>query len=142
MGTYRMKNSKGFTLLELLFVLTIVSIVSLLILAPMFNTVTKQQSKHLLQTLESDVFLIQNHSLHSASNNRILMNKHHYIVRYEDKNILRTYPNDLQLTSISSRIRFSTNGTILEPQTYLFKDSYEKYKIIFPFGKGRFYIEE
>lgn len=137
-----MKSNKGFTLIELLFVLVIVSIISLLVLPSMFHTLTKQETNHFLQTFESDVFLTQNQSLYTLTNDRILLEKNYYIVRNDGKNILRSNPHHLELSSPTTRIRFSMNGTIVDPTTYRFKDQHGIYRIVFPFGKGRFYIDE
>lgn len=142
MGTCIMTNSKGFTLIELLFVLVIVSTISIFVLPSMYETLTKQQRKHFFQMLENDVFLIQNYSLYSNSNNRILVNKEDYIVRTDSDYIFRKYPHDFRLINNYNRIRFSVNGTVYDPTTYIFQDQNGLYKVVFPFGKGRFYIDE
>lgn len=142
MGTFIMRNNNGFTLIELLFVLVIVSTIALFVLPSMYRTYSKQQTKHLLQVMESDVFLIQNHTLYTLNNNRIFLDKDHYIVQNERNHNVRTYPHDLRLINAATRIRFSTNGTVYDPTGYMFQDEHGTYKIVFPFGKGRFYIDE
>lgn len=142
MGTSAMKNDKGFTLLELLFVLLVLSVVSVIVLPSLFQTLAKQEAKHFFQLFESDAFLTQNKSLYTPTNDRILMDRHHYVISGDGKVLIRNYPNDLDLTSEKIRIRFSLSGTIVEPTTYRFISQSGIYKVIFPFGKGRFYLEE
>lgn len=138
------KNKRnGFTLVELLIVLLIVSIVTIFILPSMFKTITKQETNHFFETFSSDVLYIQNKSLYTDEALRIFPRKtHYYILSPKDEPIIREFPHELYLINHQSpQIFFSTNGTVQHPNTYSFKDGNELYRIVFPFGKGRHYIE-
>jgi competence protein ComGD len=136
----------GFTLLEVLFVLALLSVV--LVLLPPFNVdvIEKQQEKQFLHTFQFDVLYVQNM-------NNLITNDEVFIRIYEDKyKILRgsaetiaerTYPPGLVIDSRGNPdISFSSSGTFFYPRTIRITTKHTVYDAVFQLGKGRFYIAE
>lgn len=142
MVVYHMNNEKGFTLLELLIVLAITALVSLFILPSMYKSVARQEQHHFFELLESDTFYIQNQTLFTTKQHDITFTTSKYFMNSSTDKKERSYPEQLRNTYNPNRIIFSQSGTIRNPATYYFDYEYGKYKLTFPFGKGRSYLEE
>ncbi|WP_067730401.1 competence type IV pilus minor pilin ComGD [Oceanobacillus damuensis] len=144
---FRSRNSEtGFTMIELLFVLSILSIV--LFLFPPFNleSIEKQQEKQFLETFKFDVLYVQNLS-NLVTNEKVfirLYNDHYKILQGFTKTIAqRDYPGGMEIDSRGNPdISFNENGTFLYPRTIRITTKHSAYDIIFQLGKGRFYIAE
>lgn len=141
-----MKNKNGFTLIEMLFTLAILSIL-ILLFVPSFNkTVQNQQVNQFLHVLQSDVLYMQNLSTGNKSDIRMIFNENHYVVtNYLSNDIFieRQYPNDVTIqTRTINYVSFNDKGTIRYPGTIQIKSRHKNYRVIFPLGKGRFYIDE
>src|SRR5699024_10152156 len=112
----------------------------------LFTSIDHHIKKEFFKTLESDILLVQTTSHGTTLNNAsIVFNDDSYTVRIlgdEDKiinknNLLDGRTDEKQLKKISFK-----NGTIREPGTILLKTPEDDYRIIFPLGKGRGYVEE
>lgn len=137
-----MQKINGFTLIELLIVLTILTVISLLVVPSAYKTWEKQQTKQFLALLDADIFYIQNKGLGTRDNSHILLRKDHYIVALKGQQLYeRTYPKHLRFNGKESKIYFRAGGTINQPTTYQFVDDEMIYNLIFPFGKGRHYLD-
>ncbi|MEI3611716.1 competence type IV pilus minor pilin ComGD [Pseudogracilibacillus sp. SO30301A] len=140
-----MKQINGFTMVEMLFALMILSILTLLVVPSIVRTVEKQETNHFFAVLESDILYIQNQALGTRDNVRIVFDEEYYVVISEGKTegIKRHYPEHLKYNNkINNRVAFNNNGTIINPTTFKFKDRKNTYHLVFPLGKGRHYIEE
>lgn len=136
-----MQKINGFTLLELLIVLTILAVISLLVVPNVYNTWKKQQTKHFLALFDADVFYIQNRGLGNLDNAHILLRKDKYIVALEGQQMyIRHYPKHLRYNGRETTVQFRAGGTINQPTTYQFLDDDMTYNLVFPFGKGRHYV--
>lgn len=137
-------NKNGFTLIEMLFVLGILSVLLLVTVPLNIQTLDKQRTKQFLDTFEFDVLYIQ--SLTSTSDEsepiRIRFHDDHYKIRQGRKTLtIRSYPSGLTLDKrTGDTITFSNSGTILDPRTLKVKANDGDYHIVFPLGKGRCYI--
>lgn len=136
------KNEEGFTLLELLIVLTIISIVSLFVLPSMFKTVTNIKGQHYFERLQSDIFMIQNSVLKREVKAYIYFVNKNYIISETNKLTIKWNPEGLMNEYRPGNIMFSTKGNIKNPSSFIFKNEHKRYKLTFPFGSGRGYIDE
>lgn len=133
----------GFTLVEMLIALMIISILILLIVPAIFNLMEQQEINDFFNTLDADVLYIQNEALGTRKNVQIIFHKDYYMLIHasEKKEVIRDYPAHLT-HDMNGQILFSNSGTVMQPTTLRFKGKNKTYKMIFPLGKGRHYIEE
>lgn len=139
-----MKGINGFTLIEVLFTLFIVSIVSVLFIPNMLQVIERQQTKHFFEIFNSDILMIQNKSIGEERNIRIRLRTDHYLIMDERELIVqREYPKHLTYIEGSNNIiTFNNTGTMMNPRTFHFRERNKAYLVVFPLGKGRHYIEE
>lgn len=139
-----MNNRNGFTVVELLIVLLLISIISILVIPNVYHIIVRKQTEHFFHTFDSDVLLVQTQSLGTVKNNRLNLYLDEYIVFENDRVLLkRTFPKQIEFTNVPhARIQFYNNGTIVQPTTYIVKDQTDTYRIVFPFGKGRHYVDK
>ncbi|GEN87393.1 competence type IV pilus minor pilin ComGD [Oceanobacillus sp. FSL W8-0428] len=141
-----LQTERGFTLIETLFALSILSVILLLIPKHQIEQIDKLESRHFLDTLEMDVLYIQNkRSTQESGKSYILRfypDNYSILFNYSTE-IRREYPPLFSLdTPFPKDIEFSVGGVIKNPQSILISFGEERYRIVFPFGKGRFYVEE
>ncbi|MBP2078203.1 competence type IV pilus minor pilin ComGD [Oceanobacillus polygoni] len=141
----RLKTNNGFTMLEVLFVLAIFSIIIVIFPPFQLEFFEKKKDKQFLETLEIDVLYVQNMSYLTAGEDIFIrFYKDNYKVFQDSKIILeRVYPTGWAVDyRQNSDIRFNGKGTFLYPRTIHITTTYTEYRIVFQFGKGRFYIAE
>ncbi|MGP4065095.1 competence type IV pilus minor pilin ComGD [Oceanobacillus sp. M65] len=134
----------GFTLIEMLMVLGIISTLVLLAFPLQFNVLKEQEEKQFLKTLASDVSYIQQRSTLTSGMNRITFNENSYRITVDGRpSMNRAYPEGLTIDTRTDRnITFNYNGNIKNPRTLYLVSSLNSYRMVFPFGKGRFYLEK
>lgn len=137
-------KEQGFTLLEVLFVLSIISIV-LVLSAPLHvETLEKQQGRQFLNTFESDVLYIQNKSMNTGKTVDMVFRENHYSIRVglrTEKQ--RSLPPGWEIdASAIPVLSFNSSGTIRWPGTIHFYSKHAAYDVVCPLGKGRCYIVE
>lgn len=137
-----MNNESGFTMIELLIVLMIVSTVALFLIPSMYQTVMNQENKHFFKTVASDVFYVQNQTLYTKHQLELSPMRQRYSVISTNQRTSREYPDSIRLMSSPTRIHYSRNGNIKSPSTYLFDNDKKQYRFVLPFGKGRGYLVE
>lgn len=137
-------DRNGFTLVEMLIVLSTISIL-LLLAAPIQTSVLKsQEEENFLQLFKHDVLLIQNQtSITSKARIYIRFDNDHYRVvsprlgHYDRRN----YPEGWSYISYNNReLRFNESGTVIGARTMIMYSETERITFTFPLGKGRFYI--
>ncbi|GAA0331253.1 competence type IV pilus minor pilin ComGD [Oceanobacillus sp. FSL W7-1293] len=140
------QTERGFTLIEALFALSILSIILLLIPRQQVEQIDKFELQHFFDTLEMDVLYLQ--STASTQENDIpyvlKFNPDSYsIVLDRFREIKREYPAQFSLvTSFPKNVEFYISGVIKNPQTIRVSLAGEPYQIVFPLGKGRYYVEK
>ncbi|MFD2046052.1 competence type IV pilus minor pilin ComGD [Ornithinibacillus salinisoli] len=136
----------GFTLVELLFVLAILSILLALTMPLTISTVSNQQENQFFNTFQFDVLYTQNLSLGSKDYIRIIFNQEDYtILNGTTQEIIATreLPPGWRIDKRNlNSISFNRNGSIRQAGTISVFTGRSTYKIIFPIGKGRGYIEK
>ncbi|MGJ9456958.1 competence type IV pilus minor pilin ComGD [Oceanobacillus sp. CF4.6] len=140
------KNCNGFTLLEVLFVLTSLSVILLLFPTINLDAIEKQQEKQFLETFQFDVLYVQSLStLNTDEKVFIRLYKDHYKILQGTKKTIaeRFYPSGLLIDPRGNAdIIFNENGTFLYPRTIKITTKHAVYDAVFQLGKGRFYIAE
>lgn len=144
-----LNKNNGFTLMEILFVLGICSLFLFIMVPIHFSNLEEQEVKQFLKTFQSDVMLAQNMSYASTDRINITFDQstHSYVgqVAAKDNRLFkRSYPSKWRIRSNFSRegIVFHNNGTIEQGGKITVRTNSDTYKIIFPFGKGRSYVEK
>jgi len=141
-----MMNKNGFSLIELLVVLSMLSIILFIAVPFSYSMIERQQTQQFLNLLESDVFFVQNQSFATYETARLIFRDDHYIVFVnlnDEQPKIRYYPKHIQVNhDKNNRITFSNNGYYSSPNTISMSVSGKKYNLIFPLGKGRYYIEK
>ena len=138
------KRQNGFTLVELLLVLSTVIILSMIVIPPMANMINQIKFNHFLQTIESDVLFIQSQAQRKASSTfQIVFTKDEYYVIESTKQLrIEKYPPGTKFKgTLSKNITFGALGTIKQGDTIRFEMTNKIVKLIFPLGKGRHYVE-
>jgi competence protein ComGD len=140
------ETEEGFTLLEVLIVLIIWSILILLIVPINFSHLEKQQEKYFFETFAFDVLYTQNLSTTTKDYVQINLYENSYLIRrgYRGKIIVeRELPSDWIIEEkLLQTISFDDKGRVRKPGNFVIRTKHKVYKVIFPFGKGRFHIVE
>ncbi|WP_174613795.1 competence type IV pilus minor pilin ComGD [Virgibacillus ihumii] len=141
-----MRTKNGFTLLEVLFVLAILSILLLLSAPIHVSTLEKQVEKQFLKTMQMDILYLQNLSYGSRSPYHLSFeNNTRYTIKSITGNVIikRDIPDDWRINDTTlKQISFNDDGLINQPGTIIIHTSQKRYKLICPFGKGRCYVAE
>ncbi|MYL41782.1 prepilin-type N-terminal cleavage/methylation domain-containing protein [Virgibacillus massiliensis] len=134
----------GFSLIEMLVVLSIVMVLLGISVPPALSILEELESQYVLQTFETDVMKIQHMSAIHQSRIRIFLYEDKYAILHNSAiKITRLLPTGWKIDStISRNIEFERNGNIKQPRTFYIQAPNKTYKVVFPFGKGRFRIEE
>lgn len=144
-----MRKESGFTIVELLIVLSILS--TLLVIGTTFHIKTYQnyQFNRWYQIFESDLLFMQQLSITSMGNVYMLIkpSSHTYEIKHGGLGeivIKRPIPDawEIKLHTLSMPLSFSNNGTVKLPGKVQIISGTTRYDITFPFGKGRSYLIE
>ncbi|HLS36183.1 MAG TPA: competence type IV pilus minor pilin ComGD [Bacillota bacterium] len=135
-------KEKGFTLLELLFTLSLVSLLLVLLVPIQSNFIKKMEEKAFFDLFHSDVLYIQNIAMTTPEVVSIHFEKNYY---YIERGIRRLYkrkiPDSITITNNAmEKISFNYLGVIRYPGSILFNNGEEYIEYICPLGKGRCYF--
>ncbi|MHA6250981.1 competence type IV pilus minor pilin ComGD [Oceanobacillus sp. CAU 1775] len=139
-------KQNGFTLIEMIMVLGIISML-ILLAAPIQTSVLKTQIENkFIDTFKDDVLFIQNQaSGYERGTLYIHFYSDHYIVttgvRDAGHYAKRYYPEGwTNINASQARIQFKESGTIIRPRTVVMYSENERIHFTFPLGKGRFHV--
>ncbi|GGA68310.1 competence type IV pilus minor pilin ComGD [Ornithinibacillus halotolerans] len=137
-------KQSGFTLIEILVVLSVISIVLLISIPISTSFIERKNEETVLHILEYDLLYLQNQTLGSSYYNRIVLYEDRYVIETSDnKDIIRNLPTGWRINRRQYRsIAFNEYGTIRQAGTIQLISPKNKYNIVFPPGKGRGYIEK
>ncbi|MFT4412614.1 competence type IV pilus minor pilin ComGD [Fredinandcohnia humi] len=140
-------NNKGFTLVEILLVLSIVSmmtLISLLQLRPLHDSKKIDQFLHQLQ---NDLFYSQQYAISHSEMTKVFFSETEPFYRIysgaKNKVILtRTFDESIrfQYITLGSTLYFNSNGNVQRSGSIRVKYKGDTYTITFLLGKGRFYV--
>ncbi|MBY7143382.1 prepilin-type N-terminal cleavage/methylation domain-containing protein [Virgibacillus sp. NKC19-3] len=141
-----MKSQRGFTFVELLLVLSILSILLLLHVPLNISGLQKHQSEQFLETFQYDVLFIQHLATTTTDDKRVYIKFHNesYEMIHGRKTMkTRYYPDGWEVDPrVMKEISFKSTGTIRQPGRIKMTSKHSTYFVVFPLGKGRGYIVE
>lgn len=117
----------------------------MLIAPQQLSQLDKLNEQQFLETLEYDFLYLQTISREYNDKNTLIRfnNDGYRILDGLTTLVNREYPNGLTVDTFGRRdFYFRSNGTFLQPRTIRINGKEAVYRLTFPFGKGRFYIEE
>ncbi|WP_188206151.1 competence type IV pilus minor pilin ComGD [Alkalibacillus aidingensis] len=142
-------NSKGFTLVEVLIVLSIVTTITYFSLNMFQEIQNKRTINQFFATFEQDIFYIQQYTLLNQSRLTLTFQPHSHGYRIYDNplmpaHIVRQFDDTIifHTTDLNHKIRFNTTGNISQPGSFEVIIHNQTYRITFPFGKGRYYVTQ
>ncbi|WP_186575797.1 competence type IV pilus minor pilin ComGD [Aquibacillus kalidii] len=140
-------KEKGFTFLELVIVLSIISILLVVGSSIQLKTLHTYQLNSFYKLFESDILYLQQFNMVQAEKASLTIdvtNNQYQIKTNVNGKVLikRTFPKDwvVKLNTLSMPLSFTSDGNLIHPGTFSIKTAYKTYYIYFPFGKGRCYI--
>ncbi|MDY0408431.1 type II secretion system protein [Virgibacillus soli] len=137
------KQYNGFTLIETIICLSILSIMLLFTIPITYTTIDKQKETQFLNNLQSDILFLQNMSINKRGHDiHVEFLSHHYLIYTGLFNFptMRQYPNGWEALPQSMQKISFTNGYITPAGSVLFRTSTKEIRVVFPLGKGRGYI--
>ncbi|RKQ37782.1 competence type IV pilus minor pilin ComGD [Oceanobacillus halophilus] len=135
-------HKNGFTILEVLFVLAIVT--TILLIQPIIPSLTleKIQVNQFLSVFKSDILYTQNLSTTTEEYVRITLYPDNYKIQRGSTEIAsRNYPKGMAIDDRNNAIiSFKKTGTIVPRKKIKLTTEHTKHLITFPVGKGGIYI--
>ena len=140
-------SKNAFTLIEMLIVLSVLSIILLLAVQLQLSSLAKQEEKQFIELFKYDVLLIQNQSsMNSRKKMFIEFHDDHYMIKVALKSpapfAKRNYPKGWKFISGIRLLEFSESGSVLYPRVIPMHSKDERIAFTFPLGKGRFHVEK
>lgn len=143
-----MRINNGFTMIEVIFVLGVLSILLLLSAPLKVSILDNQKEEQFLTTFQNDILYLQSISYLTEGDIEMEFHATSYSIRdgHQNKILLtRSFPADwdFDLRIYKNKgISFAPSGAITQPGNILLTTNRAAYKIIFPFGKGRCHIDK
>lgn len=138
----------GFTLVEVMISLFVVSVMTSVVLISFQSLYNAKETKQFLELLMQDIYFAQQLAITSGHMIDIHFNNFdsaYYIKQYGRTLYSQPYDKDItfeRATLNLTDVRFNSRGSIVKPGTILIRTDSELYRIVFLLGKGRFYIEK
>lgn len=136
------QNETGFTLIEHIIALSILTIIISLIVPVSFQRLDQMNDRQFLQLFSNDLLYTQNLAFHYPLDDvRLKLNKNNYaiLIGFQNRVIVqRQLPKGWEINNDEiKQISFNKLGTVLKPGTVTIRTENNHYDIILPFGKGR-----
>ncbi|WP_028399188.1 competence type IV pilus minor pilin ComGD [Ectobacillus panaciterrae] len=134
----------GFTFLEALFVLSIVSLISIITLS-LYPKYESRKAEDFLEQFQRDLVFMQQSAISHNVRHRLhwFAANHRYVITKGDTGalIVRDYDPDVQIRfdTLAAPIIYGPDGNINKGGTMYVSYKNKKYKVVFQLGKGRFY---
>ncbi|MCH1624915.1 competence type IV pilus minor pilin ComGD [Fredinandcohnia quinoae] len=140
-------NEKGFTLIESLLVLSILTIITSIVILQLKPLHDSRKIDFFLEQLQDDIFYSQQYAISHSEQVNVIFNEndHNYHIRSGKRNVIildREYDESIQIdyATLGTTLTFNANGNIRKSGTIRVKYKDAIYKITFLLGKGRFYV--
>ncbi|MGM0874244.1 MAG: competence type IV pilus minor pilin ComGD [Bacillota bacterium] len=142
-------HKNGFTLLESMIVLSIVSIMSLVLITNIVPIYHKKVIETFLNQFEKDVLHAQQYAIVNEKLVYVLFlaDQNQYMIEANEPEgplLIRNYHSQVNLeeATLTNRVTFNSNGSIQKSGTMFISYKNSTYKVVFYLGKGRFNIEK
>ncbi|OAS85117.1 competence type IV pilus minor pilin ComGD [Metabacillus litoralis] len=149
MEQHQKPHKNGFTLVESLLVLSIVTIMSFVLIVNIFPIYHEKVIETFLEQFEKDMMYAQQYALVNDEPVYILFaverNQYKIVTGESAKTLLSSnYQHKIQIEGVTlkNRVTFNSNGSIQKSGTMLITYNGSSYKVIFYLGKGRMKIEK
>ncbi len=140
-------NQSGFTLIEILLVLTILSTLTSLTLLQLKPAFEAKQLQSFIQTLETDLLYAQNYAMSHSEPVYVYFveQQFHYkmLVGSSRLEVLRrNYTENIKIpyNNLIPGVVYLSNGNLSKSGAIIFDYKGELYKATFLLGRGRFYV--
>ncbi|MCA0986007.1 competence type IV pilus minor pilin ComGD [Guptibacillus algicola] len=140
--------SSGYTLIEMMIVLTVFSLMLGLVFIQIAPTQSASSTRHFLEKLQSDIRYTQELAYSTGKPHRLSFSPstHTYTVISNATNVIKSanIPENITIKkgTLGHHIVYVGNGNIQTAGTILINDGKEEYKLVVQLGAGRFYIEK
>lgn len=142
------QNSLGYTLIEMMMVLSVLSLLLALIFLHITPTQHASSTRHFLEDIQSDLRYTQELAYVNGSSYRFTISpsKGIYNIQSTASSIVRTNQIPEHITidagTMGYQIVFGGNGNVQKAGTLYLKTGKEEYKLVVQVGAGRFYIKK
>lgn len=142
-----MSKQHGFTLIEVLLVISIVTIMVAVTGVIQSRTHDKLQFERWYQQFDRDILFLQQQTMLTRTNDQfnIRPSTNSYEIRsspLEAPSLQRDMPSEweVSLLTLQMPLSFTRAGTIRNPGMFRIVTKHNRYDVYFPFGKGRSYF--
>lgn len=142
-----MNDMKGFTMIELLIVLSVWTILITLVVKLPVNMISLQEEKEFLYTLKVDVLYAQSIAM-GVSDTRVRIkfyDDNYKVLKGTNDAVLRMrrFPAGISVNmNIMRDISFDERGRLRQPGSFTITTPHTTYRVVLPLGKGRCYFVE
>lgn len=145
MNDNHIKHQSGYTLFELIIVISLFSIILLIVIPSYHSLSQKHKTDHFFEQLQEDIYYTQMIALSRGKPmmlDFITTLSQYRILVHNQTIVKREYPHDIivERGTLETKIEFNPNGNIRKAGTIFIKTDKGKYKMTFQLGKGRFEI--
>lgn len=141
-----LSSGKGFTLIETLLTLTIVSILLAIVIPISSTQIDNIKEKIFFSTLNQDLLLVQNEAITKFHPNSLSIRETTYNIGnlQDDHAFERVLPDSYKFIGFQQRreITFNNKGSLSAAGSFSIKAKNKNYWFILPPGKGRARFEE
>ncbi|WP_262372563.1 competence type IV pilus minor pilin ComGD [Sutcliffiella horikoshii] len=145
------KSNGGYTLLESLLVMTIISVILSVTVLTLNSTQESYVGEHFNEQLSNDLLFAQQYALSSKNSVYIVFtpNENYYRIWQGtfqiNELVVRKYHSSIRIDTrtMGQRVTYLGNGSINKSGAFaIYVDEKEHYQYVFTLGKGRFYVEK
>src|SRR6476620_9871565 len=139
-------NSKGYTLIEILIVLTIFMLLVSLSLNLYPKYIEKMEMKQFIQQFEEDLYYTQQYAMSHEIPMLVFLTDHSYNISSSMEGVLIQHVNPKNITflkeTLGFKINFNNEGSPFTSGVVYIQSKQERYKVTIYIGKGRIKIEK
>ncbi len=141
-------SSSGYTLIEMMIVLSVFSILLSLVFLQITPTQTASSTHQFIERFQGDIRYTQELAFADGKSYRFSISPetHMYYIQSNTTNLVKTGQIPKHITiekgTLGYQLVFGGNGNVQKAGTLYIKTGREVYKLVVQIGAGRFYIEE
>lgn len=147
MGVPLHKQQSGFTLIEILIVLMIVTTITSISILKLSSTISGKKIDHFFEQFSNDMNLAQMNALSHSRPVQIIFSEldpSYKVVMNQSIIIERNLPKKFSINTgtLGGTYTYLSDGNISKSGSILIHYEKRSFKIVFLLGKGRFYVTE